>query len=418
MYFFFSWEAIFLLISCIVMTFTSLILVSLYLSSPFFYTDEKQRELTKPIHFSIIIPAYNEGENLVNTLDSLLNQQYPKDLYEIIVVDDGSTDNTLEVARRFEKYGVRVLTKKNGGAADAKNYGLKHARGDYIVTVDSDTTLPPDSLEKLARIFQDPTIKAVCGAARPLNNNGNLLEKFQYYEYDLIIFFRRVLQQADAIFVIPGAFAAFEKKVMVECGGYDPDSVTEDQEITFKIQKKGHKIVSPIDTVCYSVVPSTLKTLFLQRVRWIKGSLYNRWKHWGLFSFKYGDFVYFAYMSDIVFISLTTLFVLLWLKNMIITILVGQNPFYMIERVGIVNYLLLLPNPFVFANIILYPISIGWFWFAISTVRKACGDRPLRIREIPLILLQSLFFMLFYPIVWVVAIYQAIKGDIHGWATR
>lgn len=102
---------------------------------------------------SVLIPAYNSGNWIEETLESVLAQTYPH--IEIIVVDDGSTDNTLEIARQYEARGVRVYTQPNSGASAARNHAFRNSRGRYIQYLDADDLLAPDKIEQQMRRFAE-----------------------------------------------------------------------------------------------------------------------------------------------------------------------------------------------------------------------------------------------------------------------
>lgn len=144
-----------------------------------FYTD---RELPT---VSVVIPAYNEEETITKTLKSVLKSDYPD--FEVIVIDDGSTDSTLKIARRFESKKVKVLHKENGGKGAALNFGIKRAKGKIVFTMDADTTVDSKSMKNMVRFFKDKEIMCVSPAIIT-NKPKNILQRVQYMEYLLGLF--------------------------------------------------------------------------------------------------------------------------------------------------------------------------------------------------------------------------------------
>jgi len=120
------------------------------------YSKHKEDQIPPTLVYkliSIIIPAYNEEKVIARTIESTMEIDYPHK--EIIVVDDGSKDNTLLIAKRYQSDMVKVLHKENGGKASALNYGLTFARGEYIAVLDADTIAGKNSLKEVAKIFAD-----------------------------------------------------------------------------------------------------------------------------------------------------------------------------------------------------------------------------------------------------------------------
>ncbi len=400
-----------LIVSFLMSTVALILFIAYYLLCHEF--EDETKPLTRYPFISVIMPAYNEGEGIKEGIESVIEQDYPKDRYELIVVDDGSTDNTYEVAKRYEKMGVKVIKKKNGGAADAKNVGLRYAKGEIIVTMDSDTVMAKDVLMKIAKKFEFGKVDAVTTGIR-VKNKDNLIEWMQYLEYDNTIFLRRILAFLNAIFVTPGGCSAYSKKILDACGGFDTKSLTEDQEIAFHIQKLGGRIDALLSAIVYTKVPSTLNGLMKQRTRWLKGGIYNKLKYRELLNPKYGDFVFFAFFFDLFF--LITFFLSTWWLWDRITHL--GDPFYFIERIGVFNILLFTPDPFFFVTLFLLPISLWWFGKTVNTIRRFAGDKELSLKEYLLLPFYFLFFSYVYFVAQIIAIYEFFTGKYYNWGTR
>jgi cellulose synthase/poly-beta-1,6-N-acetylglucosamine synthase-like glycosyltransferase/peptidoglycan/xylan/chitin deacetylase (PgdA/CDA1 family)/spore germination protein YaaH len=238
---------------------------------------------------SIIIPAYKEEAVIVKTIKSLLNSDYRN--YEIVVVDDGSPDRTSEVVKEnFEdEPRVLLLTKANGGKAEALNYGLRYANGEIIVALDADTVFPPHAIAALAHRFYDPQIGAIAGNAK-VGNRINIITRWQALEYVTSQNLdRRAFASLNCITVVPGAVGAWRRSLLEQVGGFASDTLAEDQDLTIKVRKLGYKIGYEEDAVAWTEAPDTVRALSKQRFRWSFGTLQCMWKHRdALFRPKYG----------------------------------------------------------------------------------------------------------------------------------
>ncbi|MBI2079860.1 glycosyltransferase family 2 protein, partial [Candidatus Micrarchaeota archaeon] len=194
-------------------------------------TEAKEEKNWAP-KISIVIPAYNEEDNIGRCIDSILNADYPKEKLEIIVVDDSSTDRTYEVAKKYEKYGIKVVRKeREGTAAATKNYGVKLATGEIIATLDSDSYIRKDTIGKMLKLFSSGDIAAVTAAIKADEERGtNILTNIQKVEYLFTLFSRKVSTFIDAVQVTPGPFSMFRRWIFDKIGYFDPKNILEDQE--------------------------------------------------------------------------------------------------------------------------------------------------------------------------------------------
>ena len=232
---------------------------------------------------SIIVPAYNEEVNAVNSIHNLLKCTYP--LFEIIFIDDGSKDATSEkIAAAFANHPqIKIFTKPNGGKASALNFGVAHSSADYVVCIDADTQLAPDAVSMLMRNFFAPApgtkTGAVAGTVK-VGNEVNILTRWQSIEY--IIgqnFDRKAFAQVNAITVVPGAIGAFDKQVLLEAGGFTTDTLAEDCDLTIRILKAGYIVANEENAIAYTEAPETVKQFMKQRFRWSFGVMQVFWKH-------------------------------------------------------------------------------------------------------------------------------------------
>jgi len=227
---------------------------------------------------SIIIPAYNEEKVIADTIESTLEIAYPKK--DIIVVDDGSEDNTLQIAKRYEDEGVKVLHKENGGKATALNYALTFTKGEIVAVLDADTLASRNSLTEIVKIFEnEKDIAAVAGNIK-VRNKVNWITWCQALEYVAgIQIVRRAFDLFGAITIIPGALGSFRKSVLMESGAYDKETIVEDFDTTIKILKSGMIVRGTTKSVAYTEAPNTLMDFYRQRKRWYRGNLQVVIKH-------------------------------------------------------------------------------------------------------------------------------------------
>lgn len=287
---------------------------------------------------TIIAPAYNEGLTIVENIRSLLSLQYVN--YEVMVVNDGSKDDTLEKMiaaydlvkidkkidpnwqskpirgiykskqRSFSK--LTVIDKENGGKSDALNTGMHLSENQYVGCIDVDCLLLPESLLHVVKSFYQRSQKrviAVGGVIRVANSckiAGGMLEeirlpenwlaKFQLLEYTRSFLLGRMAWgRIDSLLIISGAFGFFDREIALAVGGYDTKTVGEDMEIVFKMRRYMHDREEPYtieyipDPLCWTEVPESLKILVNQRDRWSRGNLETLQKHKDMFfNPKYG----------------------------------------------------------------------------------------------------------------------------------
>ncbi|MDP9054510.1 MAG: glycosyltransferase, partial [Acidobacteriota bacterium] len=217
---------------------------------------------------SVILAAWNEETVIVRTVQSILANGYPQ--LEIIVVDDGSRDRTLDVLREHfsANPGVRVLTQPNAGKSTALNNAIAHAAHDILIAVDADTLFRAGTIQKMVRHFRDSKVGAVSGNAR-VGNHEKLITRFQSIEY--IYGFnldRRALDYLNAITVVPGAVGAWRKDLVLAAGGFGHDTLAEDADLTLAIRRLGHTIRYEQDAIAYTEAPEDSRSLAQQRFRW------------------------------------------------------------------------------------------------------------------------------------------------------
>ena len=297
---------------------------------------------------SILVPAHNEGVTIQATIRSLLALDYK--LYEIIVVDDGSSDNTVQILRdafrlqqidrpiqrrvacrpaqavyesRAWKVPITLITKENGGKADTLNMGINVAAYPYFVCIDADSVLQCDSLEKIVRpLLENAQVVAVGGAVRPCNGAEietgriirysmpkKLLACMQVLEYDRSFLASRILfDKFNGNIIISGAFGLFQKELVIQTGGYDPSTMGEDMELVVKLhvfcREHGlpYLIRYAADAICWTQVPEHLRDLCRQRRRWHIGLFQTIMKHRRILAnLKYGAVSFVSYFYFLIY---------------------------------------------------------------------------------------------------------------------
>jgi len=220
---------------------------------------------------SVIIPAFNEEKVIKKTIESIIETQYPRK--EIIIVDDGSTDNTLDIAKHF-KDEIIVLHKENGGKASALNYGLVYAKGEIVVVVDADTIIGRSSLKEIVKGFEvNEHVAAVAGNIK-VRNRVNWITKCQALEYLIgIQIIRRAFDRFGSILIIPGALGAFRKSCIYGTGAYGKETLVEDFDQTIKLLKAGLITQGSVKAVAYTEAPTTFTDFAKQRKRWYRGNI-------------------------------------------------------------------------------------------------------------------------------------------------
>lgn len=226
---------------------------------------------------TVLVPAYNESAVIQSCLRSILASRY--DLFEVLVIDDGSIDDTYQKALEIKNFRLKVLRKRNGGKASALNFGIAHARGHFLIAIDADTVFRTDTIAKLMRHFDNPKVGAVSGNTKIVNRH-KLITKLQSLEY--IVGFnldRRMGDLLDCITVVPGAIGAFRRSAVQKAGGFSFDTLAEDTDITLAIKAMGYKIVYDSEAIALTEAPSTIRALLNQRFRWTFGTMQSVWKH-------------------------------------------------------------------------------------------------------------------------------------------
>jgi len=258
-------------------------------------TRETPKKLKRLPFVTIAIPAYNEEDRIEKTLKSALKIDYPLDKIEFIVVNDGSKDKTKEktekIIRSNKKFNIQLINQKNMGKGVALNTALKKAKGGFFICLDADSFVNPNALKKILPYFNSNDIACVLPVLK-VEKPKNLIQRMQWFEYIINMFYKELMSRLDCIHVAPGPFSVYRADIIKKVGYFDENfNLTEDLEMALRLQSKHYKIIQLLEGEVSTIAPKTIKELYKQRNRWYKGSIYNAFKYRRMMLNKnYGDF--------------------------------------------------------------------------------------------------------------------------------
>lgn len=279
------------------------------------YDDMPPPELPGNPLISILIPCYNEGLNARETIEAALAQRYTN--IEVIAINDGSKDNTAEVLNQLasEHPRLRVIhLAENQGKAVALKTGAAAAHSDYLVCIDGDALLDRDAAVYIvAPLLRHPRVGAVTGNPR-IRTRSTLVGRVQVGEFSSIIgLIKRTQRIYGQVFTVSGVISAFNRRALADVGYWSPDMITEDIDISWKLQLRHWSIFFEPRALCWILMPETLKGLWKQRLRWAQGgaevfivNLRRLWaweyrRMWPLFfEFTFSTLWAFAYVVSII----------------------------------------------------------------------------------------------------------------------
>jgi len=376
-----------------------------------------RREYFQVIHldyhpfFSVILPAYNEEKVIEVILENLKDLNYPA--YEVIVVNDGSTDKTAELLDRLvlkhPSWLRAVHLQENRGKANALNMGIMVSKGQFLLTIDADCLLDKEALRWFAwHLLNFPRVGAVTGNPRVWNRT-TLLAKIQVGEYSNIIgLIKRTQRIVGKILTVSGVIAAYRKSALLDCGFFDADTVTEDIDITWKLQKKFWDVRYEPRALCWILVPETIKGLWRQRVRWAYGGLQVLIKHIGIWlDFRYRRFwpIYVEYALGMIWALLLFIVTVSWI---ILTLIKTTCGSYFVAKYCVPVYAIGEAVP-IFSNP-LYPK-----WYGAVLCLACLGEFFVSFvidRKYEKHFLRSYFWVIWYPLVyWIIITLSLLQNS-------
>lgn len=301
----------------------------LYLSWIYIYLTRKEKKYKKFFpNISVLLPAHNEEDVIEETINSILNSDYPGKI-EIIVINDGSTDNTAKIVKTMQKKSkqIKLFNTNHIGKSKALNFGVTKAKCDYLLFLDADSSIEKNTLKEIVKPLNYKKIVASSGSVRA-KITSNPLTWFQDFEYILSSGWRYVSSLVGSVSVLPGFFI-IRKDVFIKIGGFSADTLTEDFDITLSIKKFGYEATVNPKAVMYTTTPSNFKSLFKQRVRWGRGNFQVIRKHTDmLFSKKFGLLGYYTLPTHIYWY----IFSLLYLPSVLYWMLNGYYQYFFINK--------------------------------------------------------------------------------------
>jgi cellulose synthase/poly-beta-1,6-N-acetylglucosamine synthase-like glycosyltransferase/peptidoglycan/xylan/chitin deacetylase (PgdA/CDA1 family)/spore germination protein YaaH len=367
-----------------------------------------------PVKVAVLIPAYNEEKVIERTIRAALRSSYRN--LRVIVIDDGSKDKTLEVARssfpREEASGrLLILTKPNAGKAEALNFGLRRLDPDeeIFVGIDADTVIARDAISLLVPHFRNPKVGAVAGNAK-VGNRVNLWTRWQALEYITSQNFeRRALNTLGAVSVVPGAIGAWRVSAVREAGGYHTDTVAEDADLTMALLRNGYRVEYEDRALAYTEAPTNASGLMRQRFRWSFGILQAVYKHCRVFARK-GALGFVALPNIVVFQILLPL-----VSPFIDILFAGEALVYFVEK----HYHPESTDPASFQRLVIFFAAFLIIDFITSAIAFALERSTPDTREDTWLLsqvwLQRFAYRQLFSVVLFKTIKRALSGEPFAW---
>ena len=394
--------------------------VALYFLSLFALTFAQNRKeifsVPKPekdYSVSVLIPAFNEEDSIRETVETALKSDY-KNLLEVIVINDGSSDSTLKIALELrEKYSkVKVLNKQNSGKADSLNHGIRYAKGDLIAVVDADSYPDEHAISSMVGFFNEEKVGAVTTRIL-VRHKDNFLRKMQAIEYKVIAFTRKLLDFLDSIYVTPGPMALYRKEALIKIGGFDKKNMTEDIEVTWHLIHDGYDVRMSFIAKSTSIAPDTLKKWFKQRIRWNIGG-YQTILKYKKFFFRKGMLGYFIlpFFSVSLVLGIFGLGILFYRmsRRLLLSYLSTKSSIASQTAILALQDINLNPSVLNFLGAVLFVLGLWFVFFALKTINKHIGEND----NFFSVIFYSLIYILLRPIVIIVSLYKFSTGK-YSW---
>ncbi|MDQ3076780.1 MAG: glycosyltransferase family 2 protein [bacterium] len=360
---------------------------------------------------TIVVPIWNEEKTVQKTISSLLALNYPKDQLKIVIVDDGSTDNSWNVIQQYtDNPQIELYQKENGGKHTAVNYAIERCTTEFIGCLDADSYVDPDTLKKIICRFEDPENMAVTPAMK-IHSPATIVQSVQSVEYLFGILVKKIMSILGGIHVTPGPFTIFRKSAFDKIGMFKKAHNTEDMEIAFRLQAHRMKIDNVHNAWVYTTGPNTFIKLYRQRLRWTHGFIMNVWDYRYLFmNRKYGTIGLLTLPTAVILLTAVVFSVFFLLFH--IGEFLGQK-FIEIKTIG-----LLWPQ-FEFSlfyvstklNIFLTGFVFALMFTLVYNAQKLTNEK--------ISLLRILYYFCIYPIIspfWVIkSVYNAILAKKTTW---
>jgi cellulose synthase/poly-beta-1,6-N-acetylglucosamine synthase-like glycosyltransferase/peptidoglycan/xylan/chitin deacetylase (PgdA/CDA1 family) len=338
---------------------------------------------------SIVVPAFDEAVGIEQAVRSLAASEYPE--FEVVVVDDGSTDGTADLVERLGLPRVRILRQANAGKSAALNRGIEAARHDVVAMVDADTVFEPETLGRLVQPLREDDVGAVSGNTK-VGNRRRLLGRWQHIEYVMgFNLDRRLYDVLQCMPTVPGAIGAFRRPALEAVGGVSSATLAEDTDLTIALGRAGWRVVYAEDARAWTEAPSSLRALWRQRFRWSYGTLQAVWKHRAA----------------------------LWRRG---EGRIGRRglPYLVLFQIALPLLAPLIDVFSVYGLVFLDAAAVGLFWIVFTALQLALGWYAFRLdRESPRVLwsmpLQQFVYRQLMYLVVIESIVSAIRGTHLPW---
>jgi len=410
-------------ISVIEIIFFIYIFLGLYMLSllVFIYYPNRKRLFSyppgKPVPVSIVMPCYNEGKHIGEGIEGLLALNYPRDMMEIIVVDDKSTDDSAMIVQKYvDKYdNVRLIVneRNSGGAAEPTNIGVRAAKYDYVVVSDADSTPHKDALMRMIGFLQEDDRVAAVTCSVLAKEPRKFIQKLQAIEYGVISWSRKLLDLVDAVYVTPGPFALYRKDVLIRVGLFDTKNMTQDIEIVWRLLKNGYKARMCLAGQVYSETPEKFKAWFKQRIRWNIGGTQTliKYKRYLFRKGMLGAFIV-PFFSVSLFLGLLGLglFIYLALRRILVWYLSTKYSIYASSAVVRFSEFSFSPSVLNYFGAILFILGAVFTGLALFLMRHT----NIKKHSFFNVVFYMVVYLTMYPVIMVVALYKLSTGK-YSW---
>lgn len=382
-----------------------------------FFKESKRIKLKKLPYVSVIVPAHNEEDSIERTIKSLLNLDYPKNKLEIIVVNDESKDNTVNVIKKFKNIKLINNKHKGIGKASAVNKGISIAKGEFIAIVDADSGVSRNSLKNALTYFSGEKVGGVITPIKVIEVK-NLYRGLQKIEYTFTAMIRELMSRVNTLYSSHGVLSLFKRDLIKKLGGFDENNLTEDLEIAMRLKANGYDIRMASNALTYTRVPSGFWDLWRQRVRWYRGFMQNIVKYKKvIFKKKYGLYGNFQLPLNLFSLAVLALVFVLFsyevirnLYNWTIKIIILKFEIFSIGDLPSVKHLLLMFDiKYFFPLIVVILMNLFLFYKAHKIIKEKTRFFSLTL----------LIYFIIYPILtmfhWVAALVQEIFSIKKKW---
>lgn len=368
-------------------------------------------QLKRYPEFTVIIPCHNEELVIEKTILSLIDCKYPK--LRIIVVNDGSTDNTgkiIDKLSRIYRY-IKIINVHKIDKSRALQRALNEVRTEWVVLCDADTVFDKRALHNFANsiFLGNKELGAIAGNIL-VGNPSNIVTRSQVIEYGIAQQFKKPAQDIlNTISVVPGAAGVWNRKKLLQSGGFLHDTLAEDTDATMKMLSLGNRVLYNSQAVARTEVPETYKSLFKQRTRWQLGNLQTIYKHKrGIFNARYGVFGFvelpIIYL-DIIVSAMYPLLLIFSLYVLIASFLSG-TPFVEVQISYIDSRL------FTILGIIFVLMEVLLGLLVIIFQKNHLAQKIRLVLTLPYFLF---IYKIFLSYATIISVIRALRGTAHSW---